>query len=69
MLALGASRAVRNRGLELGRDIGLVGFDDSGVAEAMRLTSLRQPLAEAAPTPGACWPRTVRPDADSDHPS
>ena len=48
VLALGALRAVRNRGLEPGRDIGVVGFDDSDVAEALQLTSLRQPLHEAA---------------------
>jgi LacI family transcriptional regulator len=48
MLALGAVRAMRNRRLEPGKDIGLVGFDDSTVAEALQLTSLRQPLREAA---------------------
>jgi DNA-binding LacI/PurR family transcriptional regulator len=48
VLALGALRAVRNRGLEPGRDIGVVGFDDSDVAEALQLTSLRQPLQDAA---------------------
>ena len=65
MLALGASRAIRSRGLELGRDIGLVGFDDSGVAEAMQMTSLRQPLAQAATH---AWDLLARgrPDSDSD---
>lgn len=48
LLALGALRAVRKGGLEPGRDIGVVGFDDSDVAEALQLTSLRQPLHEAA---------------------
>jgi LacI family transcriptional regulator len=48
LLALGALRALRNHGLEPGRDIGVVGFDDSDVAEAVQLTSLRQPLQEAA---------------------
>jgi hypothetical protein len=48
LLALGALRAVRHRGLEPGRDVGVVGFDDSDVAEALQLTSLRQPLREAA---------------------
>ncbi|NYG08696.1 LacI family transcriptional regulator [Phycicoccus badiiscoriae] len=48
LLALGALRAVRNHGLEPGEDIGVVGFDDSDVAEALQLTSLRQPLQEAA---------------------
>jgi LacI family transcriptional regulator len=48
MLALGAMRALRNRRLEPGPDVGLVGFDDSTVAEALQLTSLRQPLRRAA---------------------
>jgi DNA-binding LacI/PurR family transcriptional regulator len=48
LLALGALRAVRNHGLEPGRDIGVIGFDDSDVAEALQLTSLRQPLQDAA---------------------
>ncbi len=48
LLALGALRAVRNHELEPGRDIGVVGFDDSDVAEALQLTSLRQPLQDAA---------------------
>ena len=48
MLALGVVRALRNRGLVPGPDMGLVGFDDSTVAEALQLTSLRQPLREAA---------------------
>ncbi len=48
LLALGAMRAVRAAGLEPGSDIGVVGMDDSDVAEALELTSLRQPLREAA---------------------
>ena len=48
LLALGAVRAIRNRGLSVGSDVGLVGFDDSTVAEALQLTSVQQPLADAA---------------------
>lgn len=48
LLALGARRAVRSRGLEPGLDVGIVGFDDSDVASALGLTSVRQPLREAA---------------------
>ena len=33
---------------DLGLDIAIVGFDDAAVAEPLGLTSLRQPLAEAA---------------------
>jgi len=47
-LALGAFRAARARDLEPGRDVGIVGFDDSDIAVALELTSLRQPLDEAA---------------------
>ncbi|WP_307834119.1 LacI family DNA-binding transcriptional regulator [Paractinoplanes lichenicola] len=43
-LALGALQAAR----ELGRDCAVVGFDDTAVAQAIGLTSVSQPLAEAA---------------------
>ncbi len=43
-LALGALRAAR----ELSRDCAVVGFDDTAVAQAVGLTSVSQPLAEAA---------------------
>lgn len=48
LLALGARRAVRRRGLEAGLDVGIVGFDDSDVAQALGLTSVCQPLRDAA---------------------
>ncbi len=47
-LALGAWRSLHERGLRPGLDIGLVGFDDSDIAEALDLTSLRQPITEVA---------------------
>ena len=43
-LALGALRSAR----ELGRDCAVIGFDDTAVAQAVGLTSVSQPLAEAA---------------------
>lgn len=43
-LALGALQAAR----ELGRDVAVVGFDDTAVARAIGLTSVSQPLTEAA---------------------
>jgi len=58
LLALGVLRAVRNRGLEPGRDVGVVGFDDTDVAAAMQLTSVHQPVAEAART---AWDMLVDP--------
>ncbi len=48
LLALGVVRAINRRGLEPGRDVGVVGFDDTDVAEALQVSSVRQPLREAA---------------------
>jgi DNA-binding LacI/PurR family transcriptional regulator len=47
-LALGCYAAARLRGSRIGRDLAVVGFDDSPSAELVDppLTSLRQPLAE-----------------------
>jgi DNA-binding LacI/PurR family transcriptional regulator len=47
-LALCAWRVLMERGMRPGTDFGLVGFDDTDVARALDLTSLRQPLDEAA---------------------
>ncbi len=58
LLALGVLRAARNRGLEPGRDVGVVGFDDTDVAAAMQLTSVHQPVAEAA---RSAWDMLVGP--------
>lgn len=49
-LALGAWTALRERGLRPGVDVGVVGFDDSAIAEAFDFTSLRQPLRDIALT-------------------
>ena len=43
-LALGALQAAR----DLGRECAVIGFDDTAVARAIGLTSVSQPLAEAA---------------------
>ena len=48
LVALGALRAVRNRDLTKAVDVGVVGMDDSDVAEALSLSSVRQPLRDAA---------------------
>jgi LacI family transcriptional regulator len=47
-MALGALQAARERGLEVPRDLSLVGFDDLEKSEiiAPALTTVRQPLAE-----------------------
>lgn len=48
MMALGALRAIRERGLRVPEDIGIVGFDDMPVAAATTppLTTVRQPIRE-----------------------
>ena len=48
VMALGAWTVLRERGLTPGADFGLVGFDDSDLAESFGLTSLRQPLTDVA---------------------
>ncbi len=48
MQAVGAIHAVQNRGLVVGADIGITGFDDSPFVQCITpsLTSLRQPIQE-----------------------
>lgn len=43
-LAVGAMRAAQSWGLEVGRDIAVVGFDDTPTAAALELSSIRQPI-------------------------
>lgn len=49
-LAMGVLHALCDRGIAPGRDIAVVGFDDSQVAQVVQggLTSVRQPLEEVA---------------------
>ncbi|WP_240044608.1 LacI family DNA-binding transcriptional regulator [Nocardioides albidus] len=47
-LAVGVLHALAQRGQKPGADVGVVGFDDSQVAQVMGLTSVRQPLEEVA---------------------
>jgi LacI family transcriptional regulator len=44
--AIGASVAIRERGLHVGTDIALVGYNDIPIAEAFQLTTVRIPLTE-----------------------
>lgn len=52
VLALAALRAVRDRGLEPGRDVSVTGFDDIPAAAPAGLTTVRQPIRERGRTLG-----------------
>lgn len=47
--AIGAMYAVRERGLEVGRDLAIIGFDDAPMTQYLfpPLTTVRQPIREA----------------------
>ena len=47
VLAGGVLKAARTRGLDVPRDLAVVGFDDSELAEHLALTSVRQPFEES----------------------
>jgi LacI family transcriptional regulator len=47
MLAVGVLRAARERGLRVPNDLAVIGFDDSDVAVALDLTTVRQPFEES----------------------
>jgi DNA-binding LacI/PurR family transcriptional regulator len=49
-LAAGVLRAARELGLSVPRDLAVVGFDDGELAEALDLTTVRQPLEESGRT-------------------
>jgi DNA-binding LacI/PurR family transcriptional regulator len=48
MMALGASQAIKDRGLCVGRDVAVTGFDDAPMVQYTfpSLTTLRQPITE-----------------------
>lgn len=45
-MAIGAIRAVRDHGLRVPEDVSIVGFDDHELADAVGLTTIRQPVAQ-----------------------
>jgi DNA-binding LacI/PurR family transcriptional regulator len=45
-MAFGALQAIRDAGMQIGSDISVVGFDDHPVAEAIGLTTVRQPVRD-----------------------
>ena len=49
-LAVGVAHAARARGLTVGRDLAIVGFDDSPTARVLDLSSVRQPIEAAGRT-------------------
>lgn len=49
-LALGAAEAMRRAGLGSTASVPVVGFDDTPVAQALGLSSVAQPMEEAART-------------------
>ncbi len=47
-MAMGVLRAFDERSMQAGRDVGVVGFDDSAAAQVTGLSSVRQPLEQVA---------------------
>ncbi|ROS43357.1 LacI family transcriptional regulator [Amycolatopsis thermoflava] len=47
LLAAGVLKAARERDLRIPEDLAVIGFDDGDVAEALGLTTIRQPLLES----------------------
>ena len=47
-MGIGVLRALVERDLQRGRDVGIVGFDDSAAAQVTGLSSVRQPLEQVA---------------------
>lgn len=45
-LAAGVARAALHRSLEIGRDLAIVGFDDTPTAALLELSSVRQPIED-----------------------
>lgn len=56
-MVLGTAKAIREKGLDIPRDISIVGFDDSPIALEFSppLTTVRQPIAEM----GSCAAQTL----------
>jgi LacI family transcriptional regulator len=47
-MALGAAKAIREKGLEIPRDISIIGFDDNPICTELfpQITTVRQPISE-----------------------
>jgi LacI family transcriptional regulator len=62
MIAVGAIRAARARGITIPDELSIVGFDDSAYATVVHpaLTTVRQPLAEIGTTAVDLLVRLIR---------
>jgi DNA-binding LacI/PurR family transcriptional regulator len=65
ILALGVLDALQARGLQAGRDVSVIGFDDIPDAAAMGLTTIRQPAMEKGRIAGALLLDPPASEADS----
>ena len=66
--ALGAKRAIEDAGLEVGKDIGLIGFDDIMISRYVGLSTLRQPMFDiGARAADLLLQRIEKPDAPVSH--
>jgi DNA-binding LacI/PurR family transcriptional regulator len=45
-MAFGALRSLRNHGLQPGRDVSVIGFDDHDMSDLLELTTIAQPVQE-----------------------
>jgi DNA-binding LacI/PurR family transcriptional regulator len=69
LMAVSACRAIRARGLEVGRDVSVVGFDDVDEARVTvpALTTVRQPLVEMGRTGLDLLARLMRGEETTGH--
>lgn len=61
-LAIAAAAEITGRGLRVGADVSVIGFDDTPAARALGLASIRQPIAEVADDCIAVIARQLRGD-------
>jgi len=68
-MAIGAMNAIQEQGLDVGRDVAVVGFDDVPMAQYLRppLTSLRQPTWEVGQRVVAMLIKLIRGEALEEH--